>query len=217
MLTGPKLGPTRTERRDDGFTLLELIIVTLIMSIILAIAGAVLFSLTTTANRNDSMVADEQAATTALAQLTRDIRSANTITFPTGAVASDTANKLELIVNQASGSTTPVLWVYDAAAQTLTRQAMVGTVFKTSGPVVNRVANPASSPVFSYINGKSGTSISGQSPANIALCATTIHVDIYVGAPPKTTGVSPFETSSDIALTNQLNTLTAPGNGQCGS
>jgi prepilin-type N-terminal cleavage/methylation domain-containing protein len=205
--------------RDDGFTLIELLIVTLVMSIVLIIAGSALLSLTTTANRNDSMVSDEQAASTALAQLTRDIRSADSITFPSTAGASDTANEVELIVNQASGTTItkiPVLWVYDSTAKTLTREVMVGSTFTPSGPVLKRVANPTGSPVFSYINGKSGSSISGQLPANISLCATTIHVDIYVAPPSSTTGVATFETSSDIALTNQLNTLTAPGNGLCG-
>jgi prepilin-type N-terminal cleavage/methylation domain-containing protein len=203
-------------RRDDGFTLIELIIVTLVMGIVLTIAGSALLSLTTTANSNESMVADEQAASTTLAQLTRDIRSANSITFPSTAGASDTANEVELIVNQVSGTTMttiPVLWVYSSTAQTLTRE--VGPSFTPSGPVLQRVANPAGSPIFSYIDGKQGTPLSGQLPANISLCATTIHVDIYVAPPSSTKGVATFETSSDIALTNQLNTLTAPGNGLC--
>ncbi len=212
----PHRTPARARTQEEaGFTLLELMVVTLIMGIVIVIAGTVLFSLTTTANRNDSMVADEQAASTTLAQVTRDIRSANSLTFPAGAQASDTANEVELAVNQPTGTTTTVLWVYNATASTLTRKVLVGSTFNTSGAVLTRVANPVTSPLFSYFDGKAGTNISGESPATIALCATGIHVDIYVAPPTGTKGVATMEESDDVAMTNQLNTLTAPGNGQC--
>jgi prepilin-type N-terminal cleavage/methylation domain-containing protein len=215
LLNPPRPRPAPENGRDDGFTLIELLVVTLIMGIVIAIAGAVLYSLSTTANRNDSMVNDEQAASTVLAQLSRDIRSANTLTFPAGALSTDTPSEVELIDNQPAGGTLSVLWVYNASAATLTRKVLVGSAFATSGTVLSRVVNPAGSPVFSYLDGKSGTSISGQSPATIALCATGVNVDLFVAPKSAARGVATFEESAEVALTNQLATLTAPGNGQC--
>ena len=103
-----------------GFTLLELMVVMAILTVVVVIAGTALFSLSQTANRNDAMVSEEQAASNIVAQLSRDIRSANSLSFPTGAT---TANEVQLAVNQASGGTVPVLWVYNSTAATLSREA----------------------------------------------------------------------------------------------
>jgi prepilin-type N-terminal cleavage/methylation domain-containing protein len=202
----------RTARlsRDDGFTLIELTIVLLVMSIVLAIAGSVLFSLSTTANRNESMVADEQAASNAIAQITRDIRSATSISFPLGTPAS----QIQLVDNLQSGGTQTVTWAYDSTAQTLTRQVQVGGSFRTSGTPVSRVSNNMV-PVFAYFD-VNGNPISSSTISNIVQCTTLITVNIYVAS--STTGVSPFQETDQAALTNQLNTLSAPGsNGQCTS
>jgi hypothetical protein len=183
----------------------------LIMSVVLGITGSVLFSLSTTANRNGSMVADEQAASNAIAQITRDIRSAQSISFPAGTPAS----QIELVDNLQSGGTQNVIWAYNSAARTLTRQVQVGATFSTSGTPVSRVANPNTVPVFAYF-AVNGNPISATTISNITQCTTLITVDIYVA--PSTTGVSPFEEKDQAALTNQLNVLAAPGsNGQCTS
>ena len=135
-------------------------VVTLIMGIVLAISASALLSLSTTANRNESMVSDEQAASTVLAQLTRDIRSAQCLGFPTGALSTDTPNELELMVPSGTTgttttttggtsaactpaiNTTPVLWVYNSALSTLTREVQVNSAFKASGPSLARGGQP---------------------------------------------------------------------------
>jgi hypothetical protein len=45
-------------------------------------------------------------------------------------------------------------------------------------------------------------------------CTTIIKVDLYVASTASHLK-STFEASDQVALTNQLNTLTAPGDGQC--
>ncbi len=135
---------TRTdEARDGGFTLVELMVVVLIMAVVLAIAGTALFSLSMSANRNDAMVSEEQAASNILAQLSRDIRSANSVTFPAGVTSSGTGSEVELLVNQASGGTQPVLWVYNSGAATLTREVQVNGNFQAQGQNLTSVANPS--------------------------------------------------------------------------
>jgi prepilin-type N-terminal cleavage/methylation domain-containing protein len=205
--------PHRDDDSEAGFTLLEIMIVALIMGIVLSIAGAALFSLGTTANRNESMVAQEQAASNALAQFARDVRSANSVAFPSGATTSDSTNEVELVDNTTSGGATTVEWIYDHTAATLTRNVLVNGTFSASGPQVSRVANPAGSPMFTYYDGKSGTDISSTSVSNIATCSTAITIDVWVG--PSTSGVNSVEENEQVAMTNQVNDLTAPGNGQC--
>lgn len=202
----------RTQDRDGGFSLLELVIATLLASIVLAMAGDGLISLANAANRNDSVIKEEQAASLVMAQMERDIRSASTVTFPTG---SSPSQQLELNVVGASGSTSAVLWVYDPTGRTLSRETQVqGSFTSTSGMSIPNVANGSGTPVFAYYD-LAATDISSTSASNIAQCATGVAVDVHVSS--TTTGVGSFEESAEVALTNRIEVLTAPGNGQCGS
>jgi prepilin-type N-terminal cleavage/methylation domain-containing protein len=97
---------------EAGFTLIELMVVVAIMSIVLLIAGSALISLTTTTNRGSAMVTDEQEASTVMAQLAKDIRSANSISYPSSTPQSQTPNLLVLKENVASGGYQSVEWLY---------------------------------------------------------------------------------------------------------
>lgn len=199
-------------RNDDeaGFTLIEIAVVVLIFSIVLVIAAGALNSLNNTANRNEAQIAEDQAASGAIAQLSRDIRSANAISFP-GGDGSQT-KEIQIAVNKPSGGTVQVLWVYDTTRATLTREVSSGGSFVTSGSPVQHVANPSGTALFSYVD-KAGAPISSNTAADIATCATGINLDLYVGS--KIQGSATIEETAEVALTNRLNVLTAPGNGQC--
>ena len=202
----------RAQNPEGGFSLLELVIATLLASIVLAMAGDWLISLGNAANRNDSLVKEEQSASLVMAQMERDVRSASTITFPTGASPSQ---QLEVQVVAANGSTTAVLWIYDPSAGTLTRETQVqGSFTATSGMSISNVANGSGTPVFTYYD-FAATDISSTSASNIAQCATGVGVDVHVSTTTK--GVGSFEESAEVALTNRIEVLSAPGNGQCGS
>lgn len=79
---------------------------------------------------------------------------------------------------------------------------------------MSRVANPPSNPVFSYLNDQ-GTNISTSNDTTIANCTTRIRVLLVVAPPPGITGVSTFQVHEEVAITDQLTILSAPGNGQC--
>jgi prepilin-type N-terminal cleavage/methylation domain-containing protein len=194
---------------EAGFSLLEMMFTVLVMSIVLVVAGSALVSLSRTASRNEAMVETEQSASTVMAQLTRDIRSAGSLSVPSGATPAD---EVELAVVKQSGGTTTVLWTYNTAAATLTREVEVGSTFEPSGFTVSKVANPSSSAVFTYYD-DTGSNISATSTSNIATCTTAIGVDLYVAS--TTSGVANQQESNEVALTNQLNALDAPGSGQC--
>lgn len=204
------VGQSSSERRgESGFTLVELLIVLLIMSVVLAIAGTVLFSMSQTAARNDAMVQSEQKASTALAQVGRDIRSAHKISVPTG---STPANGLLLQVNQPSGSTVNVEWLYDSTKDTLTRYVQNGSgTYVASGPSASSVSNGAGG-VFTYYNysGANITSTDTGAPYLIvADCTTRITVQIDVS--PSRAHVPVFQVSDDIALTDQLESILENG------
>ena len=57
------------------------------------------------------------------------------------------------------------------------------------------------------------TNISTNTTSDIAKCTTAIGVDVYVSS--STRGTATYQESEQVALTNQLITLTASGTGQC--
>jgi hypothetical protein len=193
-------------------------IVVAVMSIVLAIAGGALISLSLTDQRDSAMVTDEQNATTLLAQLSRDIRSTSKITFASFTTPQP-ANEIQLSINKLTGGTTSVQWIFNATTKTLTRYVKnTSGTFVANSPSLSNVANTASTPIFSYYD-KYGDlfTTTGSNPtpsASIAACTTRIGVQIVV-APSGTTGVSNFQVTADVALTDQLSVLTTPGNGQC--
>lgn len=206
---GPVLTRAGAGGREDGLSLLEMMIVVLISSIVVAIAGSALVSLDNAASRNDSLVKEEQKASTVMAQMERDIRSASSISIPAGASAAD---QLQLAVLAADGSTSDVLWRYDPTAGTLTRETQQNGTFQPSGAVITRVTNGTGTPVFRYYN-SSTTEIAATNTSGIAGCATAVAVEVDVSS--GTAGVGSFQETAQVALTNQVQALTAPGTGQC--
>lgn len=210
--------------RDDGFTLVELLIVVTVMAVVLVIAGTSLISLTTATNRGSSIVKEEQLASTTIAQLGHDIRSAHTLVVPSTATV---GTQLELEVNTATGPCTsdanpsyppisyqPVEWIYSSSTSTLKRETLdcsTGAVTGTSWTLTN-VVNGASTPIFKYYN-QYGSDISGTLNGAIANCTTRISVDLQVGS--TTSGVKAVEEIQNIAMTDQVAILSQPGNGQC--
>lgn len=209
MLRRLRQRPAR-HRGDRGFTAVELAVTCLVMGIAFGIAGESFVSLATSSTHNSATVVDEQSAATAMAQIQRDIRSASTISIPSGAASSD---ELQLAILALDGTTSNVRWVYTPATETLDRQLQTSTGWKSTGYTTTSVSNGSTTPVFTYHDLK-GNDISSSLPSNIATCTTLVGVEIDIS--PTLHGVQPFQEQADIALTNQVATLTAPGNGQCG-
>lgn len=208
------LRPARSRRSgpdDAGFTLIELAVVSLIASIVVIMAGNSLISLQNATAQNDSLIQEEQSASLVMAQMERDIRSASSISFPSGA---STSQQLQMTVVNASGPQYPVLWVYDPTAATLSRETQVNGSFVPSSMSISHVTNGTNTPVFTYFN-MAGYNISGDRVSEIETCATGVGVKVRVAS--TMAGVSAFEESAEVALTNNVDALTTPGNGQCGS
>lgn len=212
-----------TERDEAGFTLMEMMVVMMVMAIVLVIAGSALISLQRTAVRTDAMVTEEQAASTTLALMARDIRSAHSIQFLTS--TTDASQSVIFNENQPSATgTTPIEWVYtppsgSAVVGTLSRVTLSSTLAVQSTQVMlSDVANvPGTEPVFKYYNVHGTTMSTSGSTADQTLqnCTTAIGVNLVI-SPSPVPGVATFQESDTVAITDQQQILSAPGNGQCG-
>jgi prepilin-type N-terminal cleavage/methylation domain-containing protein len=221
---------------ERGFTLVELMVVVAILLIVLLIAGSALFSLSLNSTRGTTMISQQQDASVGMAQVAHDIRSAHTLVVPTGttvgtqvdvAVNNPAANAPAASVCVIPGSqytNSPTVtyelvgWVYSSAQSTLTREILNCTTYAViaTGMQIDNVVNTASSPVFTYYN-QYGNAISTALASAVANCTTRIGVDLYVGPPPGPSYqvIKPYEEKESVALTDQVSTLSQPGNGQC--
>ena len=203
------------ERRtsDAGMTLIELTIVMFVMAIVLVVAGTTVFSLTQTANRTHAQVTDEQEASTVLAQLSRDIRSAHQITFVAFASPVPTM-EIELQMNQPPG--TWIEWVYTPTAttvnginqpgHTLNRFAATSASgpFGLSNPTVTtpvNVVNGATTDVFRYFQGNGSEITTIDSASSLQTCTTRVLVNLQ--AAQNLSAVSTFQVGADVAITDQ--------------
>lgn len=202
----------RDSRDDRGFTVMELMVVVLLMGIVLAIAGNGLVSLVTTTNRHGAMVDAEQAASTAVTQFARDVRSAHSIQFPNSSPNPLTGVILN-INSPSGGAMTQTEWVYSSTANTFSRELLnsgTGAVISTRTLATNVVNGSATA--LRYYN-YHGDEVTHSDPGTIANCTTRIQVQLVIS--PSTQGVASFTETADAALTDQLALLSLPGNGQC--
>ncbi len=216
--------PHHDDGGDGGFTLIELMVVLAIMSIVLIIAGAALISLQNASARNSAMINDEQGASTTLALLSRDIRSAHNITFVSS--TTDASQSVVLMENQPSGGATqPIEWVYTppvapAVVGTLSRVVLTSALAVQSTQVMlSDLANTSSTPVFSYydLQGAPIATATAGTPNNSTLedCTTAVGVTLDI-SPSPVPGVNSFTESNQVAIYDQQQILSAPGNNQCG-
>jgi len=200
---------------EAGVTLIELTVVLLLMSIVLAIAGTTLFSLTRTANRNDTLVSDEQAASTVLAQVSRDVRSAHQVTF-VGFSSPAPTQEIELQMNQPAG--TWVQWIYtptaatvngfNQPAHTLARYSSTSATgsFRLSNPDIStpvNVVNGTSTFIFRYFQGNGSEITTIDAPSSLQTCTTRVLLTIQVNTSNPVTAVATFQVGDDVAITDQ--------------
>jgi prepilin-type N-terminal cleavage/methylation domain-containing protein len=187
---------------ERGFTLLELMVVAAVLVVVLALAGGALISVLQATNRTNARTDQQQNISTTLDDISRDLRSTDSLVIPSGA---DPSTTIELLVNNAAGGTTPVEWTYNASTKTLLRKDLSAN---TTGWTLIAVTNPGA--IFTYYN-DAGTPISIAS--NIVQCTTRVAVAFAVGS--TVSAVPPYSEQVDVALTDRVQVLSLPGNNQC--
>jgi prepilin-type N-terminal cleavage/methylation domain-containing protein len=213
----------RLEHRDEqGFTIIEVMMSTVLLLIVLAMTFSVLVSLTHSEDRAQRLVSNEQNVRFELDQLSREIRAANPLVpLLNATTASAYDNQIEMVLGPTGGTQTVVRWTYDTTAKQMVRQQMSDT--SSTATVLGqsfflaRVRNiESATPVFTYY-GQQGENLVAQSLAagdtpgrrhDAANCAVRVHIELISDSNP---GPLPFTQTQDVEVRNRL-----PGNVGCG-
>ena len=214
------LGSLRHDQRDeDGFTIIEVTMASMILLLVLGMFFNTLVSLTNSESRAQKLVSNEQNVRFELDQLAREIRAANPLVpLLNAATAAAYSNQIEVVLGPSGGTQTVVRWTYDTTTKQLARQLMSDT---SSGATVLsqsffliRVRNvETGSPVFTYY-GQHNEDLVAQTLANggnlhdPANCAVRVHILLTSDSNP---GPVPFSETQDVEVRNRL-----PGNVGCG-
>jgi type II secretory pathway pseudopilin PulG len=195
---------------EQGFTIIEITMATMILMVVLGMFFSTLVSLTRSEDRAQRLVSNEQNVRFELDQLAREVRAANPLVVlpnPT-----DYENMIEFISGPTGGTQTVVRWRYetDPASthyQQLVRELMsssssTATVVATSWYLI-RVRNIESGrPIFTYYDALGNDMVnSGFSAADIQNCAIRVHIELTSDSNP---GPLPFTLTQDVELRNRL-------------
>ena len=208
------------ERRDEqGFTLIEVMISTVILLIVLGMTFQVLVSLTNSEDRAQRLVSNEQNVRFELDQLAREVRAANPLVPLLNAVSASTySNQIEMVLGPTGGTQQVVRWTYDTVNEKMARQVMSDT--SASATVVaqsfflTRVRNVETGrPVFTYYGQHDQdlvalTLANGGNLHDAANCAVRVSIELTSDSNP---GPVPFTETQDVEVRNRL-----PGNVGCG-
>ena len=195
--------------RDDGMTVVEVMIVSAIMMVVMAIAFGGLVTLTNSENRTQAMVANEQSVRFVLSDFARDIRGADPVTH--WASSDDYAFKIQMEVGP-TGDKSLVLWEYDPAARTITRSVTAGPGSPSTVVRVTSVRNQERGYKFLQYFDAAATATAadddteelvdaGEPPGTIADCSIRVRVTVAADSNP---GPEPFVESLDVHLRNRL-------------
>jgi prepilin-type N-terminal cleavage/methylation domain-containing protein len=211
---------THRHEREDGFTLIELIVTTLLVGIVTLVLFATSDSMAkisaTTQSRSQSL----GDARTALERIERDLRAANPVDAISGAT-SQYDNKISFSVYCKTGSAGCVSNLrpvsYAVANGVLTQSTPSGSsnllqpIGTPSLPVAARrgaVVNAATDPVFTYYR-RDGTPIStlssGPPASYFRDCTKAIKVHLIVRAEPRSTRVIDLVTTVNLRNYNEVN------------
>jgi type II secretory pathway pseudopilin PulG len=218
MLTRTRWLQSR-ERGEEGFTIIEVTIASMIMVVVLAMFFATLVSLTSSEDRSQRLVGNEQNVRFELDQLSREIRAANPIVpILTATSASDYANEIELVLGPSGGAQKVIRWRYDTTKLEMARQVMSDTsataTVVSQSFLLTRVRNIETGiPVFTYYGQQNENLITqtlnnGGSLHDAANCAVRVHIVLASDSNP---GPMPFSETQDVEVRNRL-----PGKHGCG-
>lgn len=194
----------RRRRGEGGFSVMEVTVTALMMSIIGASILSVLTSTTRNAKLQQSMVSNQELVRFGIIKLSRDLRSANPV-LPLTTVG-DYATKVEVALGPAGGTQTYVRWWL--SNKTLFRGILTapgGTVTSTQ-TVLTNVENATQGTTLLRYYSANGAELmtSGTTPAavgDITNCAIRVRMSIASDAFP---GPVPFTEQSDVELRNRL-------------
>jgi type II secretory pathway pseudopilin PulG len=201
------------EQAEDeaGFTLVELMMASMILMVVLVLFLSMLTSLTNSEHRAQALVSNEQAVRFELTQLAREVRAANPLVIlPTTA---EYSNQIKLVLGPSGGTQEVVRWTYDTdpasptylrvARELMTDSSSSATVVSRSW-FLTRVRNlELGKPIFTYHDAQDQDMVADGDYTNsdIANCAIRVHIELSADSNP---GPVPFTEIQDVELRNRL-------------
>lgn len=207
----------RCSRGDDGFSLLELLIVLALLSVVMSLAMAGLFSINDATRSSEEKSFSDTALRAAVERLARDIRASRPIDYQTPVSVYDTQIAFKVYCTPVGGTcATNNLrqMVYRVSGNKLefsegggAFRTLLGPSASSSLPITSRqfaIVNTAAEPVFTYIR-KDGTALAtgGGTPApaeRFRDCTRAVRIHLRMITEPGNT--RPADLTTTVTLRN---------------
>ncbi|MDQ1395003.1 MAG: hypothetical protein QOG64_262 [Acidimicrobiaceae bacterium] len=187
---------------ERGFTLIELTVVMLLMSLVMISFYGILNSLTSNAQRQQALVTDQESVRFAMLEMARDLRGANPIEPLSTAAAY--ATQVEAAVLPAAG-TTPVYVRWQLTGTTLTRSVLdaPGGTATSTKTVLSNVKNASTGVTFLRYYNSANTELvpASNTAGDFTNCTVRIHMSTSAAV---VTGPAPFTQDMDVEIRNRL-------------
>jgi type II secretory pathway component PulJ len=189
----------RRPAEESGFTVIELAIVLLMSSIVMATLVGILDSQSKAERSVNALAASQEEVRLALVEIQRDLRSAEPlIALPS---ASDFPTQMQIVhLAFDNDSIVRFRWRLDTANDELVRETL-----NTSGAVTAttyRLEGVTNNTVFRYFSAK-GSELSAANATSDEIAGCTLRVRVLIDAAPEA-GAAPLDNWSDVQLRNRL-------------
>lgn len=191
--------PGRLAADERGFTVVELMVTLLVMSLVLAGSMSMFHGLLQNDRYQTALVSNQENVRRAMVDVARDVRGANPLLPLTTMAAYDTS--IQMAVGQAA-SPTRIRW--ELVGSTLYRRTLDASLNVTSSRVVLKgVDNSTSLPMFKLYDeaGNRLDTTLTNSPADVARCAVRVVITLHAADDPVG---AVFTESSAAELRNQI-------------
>ncbi|HEX9683334.1 MAG TPA: hypothetical protein VGA13_09645 [Acidimicrobiales bacterium] len=179
-LVDDRRGPDGSE--EAGFTIVELAVTMLVMSLVMVGAMAMFASMLTNDRYQQALVNNQEKVRFALLELGRDIRNANPINPHDDVNAYATA--IEMSTGPGGGTQTHIRW--QLTGSTLTRSVLSapGGAATSTRVVLDGVDNDPSSPFLRYFDDQGAEITTIQTSGDYANCAIRVEMTVFAADDP---------------------------------
>lgn len=202
-MSGSKAGAANRGDADEaGFTVIEVSIVMLIATAVMAALMGLLVSQSNAAARMENFVDNQEDARLALVALQRDLRSAESIVALAPGIDARFGVDLKVYPSPTAEASETVRWRVTPERELVREKVLsngaVDVTYALSG--VTNLATGA--PLLAYYNSQSATlDPDAQAPRVIAECTVRVRIDLRAGPRP---GPAPVRLTSDVQLRNRI-------------
>lgn len=191
-----------SRRSEAGFTLVELAVVMLVMSIVMGGFYSVLTSLMSNTQRQQALVSDQEQVRFALLDMTRELRGANPLE-PLSSVASY-PTQVDAAVLPAAGAT-PIYVRWQLSGTNLIRSVLTapgGNVVSSKTVLANVKNTSAGISLFRYYTSANAELLpTANTAGDFTNCTIRIHISVIAAV---VAGPAPFTTDTDAEIRNRL-------------